>query len=57
MSAITERDSSFVASTYGRFNVELASGKGAMLYDTNGKEYVDFGAGIAVNTFGAADDE
>lgn len=57
MSNISKRDKFFVASTYGRFDVELTSGKGALLYDANGKEYIDLGAGIAVNTFGAADDE
>lgn len=57
MSVISNRDKSFVASTYGRFDVELTSGKGALLLDSDGKEYIDLGAGIAVNTFGAADDE
>ena len=52
-----EKDKQFVANTYGRFDVELVSGKGAELYDANGKKYIDLGSGIAVNTFGAADDE
>lgn len=52
-----EKDKQFVANTYGRFDVELVSGKGAELYDVNGKKYIDLGSGIAVNTFGAADDE
>lgn len=38
------------------FPVTLVSGKGAKLWDENGKEYIDLGSGIAVNTFGAADD-
>ena len=50
-----ERDRLFVASTYGRNPVELASGQGALLWDASGREYIDLGSGIAVNTFGAAD--
>lgn len=55
--SITSLDNSYVASTYGRFKVELAYGKGAKLVDTSGKEYIDMGTGIAVNVFGVADDE
>ncbi len=51
-----ELDKQYVANTYNRFPVEIVSGKGACLVDENGKEYVDMGAGIAVNTFGMADD-
>lgn len=54
---IFEKDQTYVASTYGRNPVALVSGKGALLKDVNGKEYIDLGSGIAVNTFGAADDE
>lgn len=57
MLSFKEKDKQFVANTYGRFDVELVSGKGAELCDVNGKEYIDLGSGIAVNTFGAADDE
>ncbi len=57
MGIIKEKDKAFVASTYGRFDVELVSGHGAVLCDADGKEYIDLGAGIAVNTFGAADGE
>ena len=39
--SITSLDNSYVASTYGRFKVELAYGKGAKLVDTSGKEYID----------------
>ena len=37
---------------YNRFNLVLDHGEGAYLYDTDGKEYLDFGAGIAVNGLG-----
>lgn len=55
--SITEIDRQYVANTYARFPVELVSGKGAILKDSEGKEYIDLGSGIAVNVFGVADDE
>ena len=54
---ITENDKQYIANTYARFPIELVSGKGAILKDSDGKEYIDLGAGIAVNVFGVADDE
>lgn len=56
MMTTKELDKQYVANTYNRFPVEIVSGKGATLKDENGKEYVDMGAGIAVNTFGMADE-
>ena len=50
-------DEKYIAHTYGRFPLEIVSGKGSLLYDENGKEYIDMGAGIAVNIFGTADEE
>ncbi len=38
--------------TYNRFPLVLDHGKGCYLYDTDGKEYLDFAAGIAVNALG-----
>lgn len=38
--------------TYNRFQVVLDHGEGVYLYDTDGKEYLDFAAGIAVQAFG-----
>ncbi len=52
---ITNIDKEYVAGTYGRFPLEIERGHGARLWDTNGKEYIDLGAGIAVNTFGYCD--
>ncbi len=52
-----ERDAAFVAPTYARFPLEIVSGRGAILTDADGKDYIDLGTGIAVNTFGAADPE
>lgn len=54
---IFEKDSQFVANTYARFPVAIASGKGSLVYDIDGKEYIDMATGIAVNTFGIADSE
>ena len=55
--SITSLDNTYVAATYGRFPLELEKGKGALVYGTDGKEYIDMGTGIAVNTFGYADEE
>lgn len=52
-----EKDKLYVAPTYGRFPVEIVSGKGALVKDVDGKEYIDMGSGIAVSTFGFCDDE
>ena len=52
-----ELDQTYVANTYARFPVEIVSGKGSLVKDAQGKEYIDLGTGIAVNTFGVADDE
>ncbi len=38
--------------TYGRFPVELDHGRGAVVVDTQGREYIDFGSGIGVNALG-----
>ena len=56
MSQITSLDKSFVAPTYGRFAVELVSGKGSILVDSDGKEYIDMTSGIGVTAFGTADE-
>ena len=50
-----ELDAAYVAPTYGRFPVEIVRGQGSLVWDENGKEYIDMGTGIAVNTFGLAD--
>ena len=39
--SIISVDKQFVAPTYGRFQLELVSGKGSILKDNNGKEYID----------------
>lgn len=52
-----EIDKKYIMGTYGRLDIEIERGFGATLVDSSGKEYIDFGSGIAVNTFGAADAE
>ena len=54
--SIIEKDKQYIASTYARFPVVLKSGKGSLITDEKGKEYIDLSSGIAVNTFGIADD-
>ncbi len=43
-----------IAKTYKRFPVVIAKGKGCTLWDTQGKSYIDFVAGIAVCNLGHA---
>ncbi len=54
---IKELDNKYVANTYGRFPVCFTHGKGSRVWDDEGREYIDLGTGIAVNTFGYSDDE
>ena len=54
---ITEIDKEYVAGTYGRFPLELAEGKGSIVKDTAGKEYIDLGTGIGVTAFGYCDEQ
>lgn len=57
MTDVFSTDKEFVANTYARFPIDIVSGKGSLVTDSDGKEYIDLGSGIAVNTFGVADDE
>ena len=43
--------------TYNRFPLVIDHGDGVYLYDTDGKEYLDFAAGIAVQAFGYGNKE
>ena len=53
---IKELDKQYIAHAYARFPVQIVSGKGVLAYDEEGKEYIDMTSGIAVNSFGYADD-
>ena len=46
----------YMVPTYVRPDIVFESGKGAFLYDTEGREYLDFAAGIAVNALGHSDE-
>ena len=55
--SIIETDKKYVANTYNRFPVEIVRGKGSVVTDIDGKQYIDMGCGIGVTAFGIADDE
>ncbi len=57
MDNIIAKDKEYVANTYGRFPVQIVSGKGSYVYDESGKKYIDMGSGIGVTAFGISDDE
>ena len=57
MSELKTIDKEYIANTYARFPVELVSGKGSLVYDESGREYIDMGSGIGVTAFGIADGE
>lgn len=49
---IKKKDSEYIMHTYGRFDIVLDHGKGATIWDADGKEYVDLTSGIGVNSLG-----
>ena len=49
-------DEGYVLQTYGRNQVAIDHGKGASLWDTEGKEYIDFTSGIGVCSLGYANE-
>lgn len=56
MSELMNIDQTYIANTYARFPVEIASGKGSLLYSPEGKRYIDMGSGIGVTAFGNGDE-
>lgn len=50
-----DTEKKYILQTYGRPDVVFTRGQGTKLYDTEGKEYLDFAAGIAVNALGHGD--
>ena len=44
-------DKTYIAGTYARFPVEIASGKGSLAFSPEGKRYIDMGSGIGVTAF------
>ncbi len=57
MTELKNIDKKYVANTYARYPIEIVSGKGSVVYDETGREYIDMGSGIGVTAFGIADDE
>ena len=51
-----EKDLQYIMHTYGRYDVALKSGKGAVAYDEDGKRYIDVSSGIGVNSLGYCDE-
>lgn len=49
---IIDKDKQDYIPVFARYNIVLDHGEGPYLYDTNGKKYIDFLAGIAVNVVG-----
>jgi acetylornithine/N-succinyldiaminopimelate aminotransferase len=52
MSQLSEDYAKFVVPSYGRFDLDLEGGAGCRVWDFDGREYLDFGAGIAVCSLG-----
>ena len=49
---IKNRDIEYIMNTYARFDAYFVSGKGSVLYDDEGNEYIDYSSGIGVNILG-----
>ena len=57
MQTIISQGEEYILKTYNRFPVVLDRGEGVYLYDTEGKKYLDFAAGIAVFAHGYGNTE
>lgn len=53
---IIQDENKYMMHTFGRYKVAIESGKGARAYDIDGREYIDFTAGIGVNALGYCDE-
>ncbi len=49
---LKQQEQTYVINSYGRFPIALDHGKGARLWDVEGKEYIDLASGIGVNCLG-----
>ncbi|KAJ7276151.1 acetylornithine aminotransferase [Mycena haematopus] len=54
--ALLDLSAAYILPVYARPNFVLSHGQGSYVYDTAGKRYLDFSAGIAVNALGHADE-
>lgn len=55
--SVKNLDKNSIVSTYKRADLVIVSGKGSTVFGDDGKRYIDFGSGIAVNSIGVADPE
>ncbi|NLE49906.1 MAG: aspartate aminotransferase family protein [Chloroflexi bacterium] len=55
VSEVIEKSDAYVLGTYVRAPFVLARGEGMWVYDTDGRAFLDFGAGISVNNLGHCD--
>jgi len=53
--SVISSEKQYILQTYGRPDVVFTRGEGTTLYDTEGNQYLDFAAGIAVNALGHGD--
>ena len=49
---IKKQEEMYVMHTYNRFPIALERGKGAVLWDSGGRSYIDMTSGIGVNSLG-----
>ena len=54
---VKSQDQAYILHTYGRVDTALVKGWNARAWDVDGKEYIDFTAGIGVNALGYCDPE
>ena len=54
---VKSQDQAYILHTYGRVDAALVKGRNARAWDVDGKEYIDFTAGIGVNALGYCDSE
>ena len=54
---VKSQDQAYILPTYGRVDAALVKGRNARAWDVDGKEYIDFTAGIGVNALGYCDPE
>lgn len=47
-----QQTETYIMNTYARFDAQLVRGEGTRAWDANGKEYLDLGAGVGVNSLG-----
>ena len=47
-----EKSDRYIMKTYGRYPIVPVRGEGCQLWDADGKRYLDFLAGVAVNNLG-----